>query len=81
MFLSYFTIGPSGNVSCIYKINETNEVAEEVLGRPINIKQPFVPEKTLTLCDKRRELKKDSVCLCNESGRQLIGKEQSAPMT
>jgi len=35
-----------------------NEVAEEVLGRPRRIKQPWVTEETLKLCDRRRELKK-----------------------
>jgi len=35
-----------------------NDVVEEVLGRPRRIKQPWVTEETLELCDRRRELKK-----------------------
>jgi len=37
---------------------EMNAAEKEILGRKTNIKQPWITENTLKLCDRRRELKK-----------------------
>ena len=37
---------------------ELTSAAEEILGRERKIKQPWVTEKALKMCDRRREIKK-----------------------